>query len=75
MVASCFGCGAPAKYAVEVTFSGLRLGDGFVCSDCSDGRAVEALREEHRALIAHGVPAVLITHMIRQRVEGRRAEA
>lgn len=75
MVASCFGCGAPAKYAVEVTFSGIRLGDGFVCTECSGGKAVEALRQEHRALIANGVPATMITQMIRQRVEGRRAEA
>lgn len=75
MTVACFSCGAPATMAVAITFRDQPLGDGFVCDGCAGGKAIHSLREEHQRLFREGVAPDLIVEMMRQRVEGARAQA
>lgn len=75
MTVACFGCGKPAANAVAVTLRDKPVGDGFVCDECVGGKAIAALRDEHRRLFEQGVSLELIELMIRKRIEGARAQA
>lgn len=70
----CFSCGKPATCAVEVSFRGEPIGNGFVCTPCF-GVAMRGLHDERVRLIDEGVPVELADRMIRQKVTGGLAQA
>jgi hypothetical protein len=72
---SCFSCGADAERAVEVTFAGHHLGDGFVCNGCAPERALTELRAKHKALLDGGMSIDAVIAMMRMHVEGRMCQA